>query len=334
MRRIVEPLRAMGARIDGRRGDGAESTADVYPPLHLEPAAGLHGIDYAMPVASGQVKSALLFAGLYAEGATVVREPGPSRDHSERMLRYLGAPVVGPDAGGVVQLDPGAWNRRLVARPITVPCDPSTAAFVLAAAIVAGGRVRVPGVCVNHTRTGFLDVLADMGVDVGVEPIDSASDEPVADLVIDAEPGALRPTTVQGPRVVRAIDELPILAVLASRADGVTWFRDAGELRVKESDRIATTAALLRAFGIDVTEQPDAFAVHGIGSRPLCAARVDAAGDHRIAMAATIAALAADNPSRVDDVANVATSYPTFVSDLCALGADVQTGSGPTPPTR
>lgn len=322
MRRVTDPVSRMGARFEGAAG---AKPGELYPPLRsLGAAGGVHGIDYTLPVASAQIKSAVLLAAMYGDGPTAVREPGPSRDHTERMLRYLGCPVrAGADAGpGVTVLDPTGWDGALAARPIAVPGDPSSAAFLVVAALVAGARrVVVRGVCVNDTRTGFLDVLAAMGARVALEARDDSGAEPVADLVVEGAAAGLRAVEVAGDVVVRAIDELPILAVAAARADGVTWFRDAAELRVKESDRIATTAAMLRAFGVEVEERPDAFAVHGVPDRPLAAGEVDAAGDHRIAMAGAVAALVADAPSRITDAANVATSFPGFVRAMNELGA-------------
>ena len=284
----------------------------------------LKGIDYTSPVASAQVKSAILLAGLYAEGATTVREPGSSRDHTERMLTYLGAPLTVPEPHTVV-LDPSGWTTGLAAKPIVVPADPSSAAFILIAALVAGvERVSVPSTCINPTRTGFLDAIGAMHGLVEREMMNNDGSEPIANLVISRGAGdALRATHVGGDLTVRSIDELPILAVLAAFADGETTFADAAELRVKESDRIATTCAMLRQFGVDCEEKPDGLIVSGQRDRTLTAARVDAAGDHRIAMAGAVAALRADGPSRIDDVANVDTSFPGFAQLMQSIGADV-----------
>jgi len=316
MRRVAAPLEQMGAKVSGREVGGK-----LYPPLHVQGGA-LVGIDYQSPVASAQVKSAILLAAMYARGRTRVVEPGPSRDHSERMLRYLGVPVEEP-ALHTVTLDPDAWDGRLVARPIAVPADPSSAAFIVAAGLIAGARrVTLPGTCVNPTRTGFLDVLIAMGATIGREDIDESGCEPVATLVLERGAGdELRAGRVAGDVTVRAIDELPILSVVAAFADGDTDFADAAELRVKESDRIATTCAMLRAFGVEVSERDDGFTVRGVPGRTLRAARIDAAGDHRIAMAGAVAALRADGPSRIDDVDNVATSFPGFDRLMNELGA-------------
>lgn len=318
MRRVAEPLARMGARVEGEGRPGRPG--EIYPPLTVHGARGaIRGIDELLPVASAQVKSAILLAGLYADGAVRVREPGPSRDHSERMLAHLGAPLR-VEADGAVLLDVRGWERRLRTASLVVPGDPSSAAFLVAAALVVGAdSVRIDGVCTNPTRTGFLDVLADLGATV--EQIDAreVGGEPVADLVVAAAKSgwsALRAAEVAGSITVRSIDELPILSVVAARADGTTQIRDAAELRVKESDRIATTCAMLRAFGVEVEERPDGFAVRGRQDQRLSAAHIDSAGDHRIAMAAAVAALAADGPSRIEDVDNVATSYPGFAEAL------------------
>jgi 3-phosphoshikimate 1-carboxyvinyltransferase len=326
MRRVIEPLASMGATITGRGGKGGAH--DVTPPLVIGPAAAaLRAIDYALPMASAQVKTAILLAGLWADGATAVTEPGPSRDHSERMLAYLGAPLS--TAGRRTVIDTRGWDRRLAGDGFEVPGDPSSSAFLIAAALLAGAReVRLPGICVNPTRTGFLDAIAAMGGTVVRDATRDAGPEPVADLVVRGPAPALRAAEIAGELAVRSIDELPILAVLAARAHGTTTIRDAEELRVKESDRIATTCAMLRAFGIACEPRPDGFVVEGAPERPLSAARVHADGDHRIAMAAAVAALVADGPTEIEDADNVATSYPGFAAALRRLGATITTVAG------
>lgn len=325
MRRVIEPLGRMGAAITG-----VGSGADLVPPLVVGPAPGpLRGIDYALPVSSAQVKTALVLAALWADGVTRLTEPGPSRDHTERLLRAMGAPVTVD--GRTVILDPAGWDRRLAIDEITVPGDPSSSAFLIAAAVVAGTRddgVACADVCVNPTRTGFVDALVAMGAPVAIERAAERGGEPVADLVVRGGAPALAGTELAGDLTVRAIDEVPVLAAVAARARGVTTIRDAEELVVKESDRIATTAAMLRAFGVEVETRPDGLTVQGQPDRPLRAARVDAAGDHRIAMAAAVAALVADGPTRIDDAANVATSFPTFVDVMRALGARIEVVQG------
>jgi len=325
MRRVIEPLAAMGATITGAGGAGGAGgdARDVTPPLVIGPATGpLAAIDYALPMASAQVKSAILLAGLYADGATAVTEPGPSRDHSERMLAYLGAPLTA--AGRRTVIDTRGWGRRLAGDGFEVPGDPSSAAFLVIAALLAGAHeVRLPGICVNPTRTGFLDAIAAMGGVVALDAPRDAGPEPVADLVVRGPAPGLRATEIAGDLAVRAIDELPVLAVLAARAHGTTTIRDAGELRVKESDRIATTCAMLRGFGVACEPRPDGMVIEGRPGRPLAAAHVHADGDHRIAMAAAVAALVADGPSQIDDADNVATSYPGFAAALTRLGAAI-----------
>lgn len=336
MRRVIDPLSRMGATITGR-GQGE----DVYPPLCVHAASEqLRAIDYALPMASAQVKSAILLAALYADGATVVREPGSSRDHSERMLARMGAPVrtLSRDSGGggVIELDTRGWDGALGADRIVVPGDPSQAAFVIAAGLLAGvERITVGDVCINPTRTGYLDVLGNMGALIEREAMSAAgseSDEPRADLsmsnrstgrggVSPAPSDELAGTVIAGDLTVRSIDELPILAVVAARASGVTEIRDASELRVKESDRIATTCEMLRAFGVDVEERPDGMIIQGAPDRRFTAARVHARGDHRIAMSAAVAGLCADGPVRVDGAECVATSFPNFVDVMRTLGA-------------
>jgi 3-phosphoshikimate 1-carboxyvinyltransferase len=323
MRRVIDPITAMGGRVTGVPGPRA---GDVYPPLAIAACEGrLHAIEYRLPMASAQVKSAVLLAALYADGTTRVIEPGPTRDHTERMLAHMGAPLVVHD-GGVVELDTRGWDRRFEVARFDGPGDPSSAAFLVAAALVAGAeRVSVGDVCINRTRTGFLDALALMNARVELESRRDEGGEPTADITVSHGAAAdLRGARIAGEVVVRAIDELPILAVVAARATGVTEFRDAAELRVKESDRIATTCAMLRAFGVEVHERPDGFTVHGVGDRTFLPATIDAAGDHRIAMSAAVAALRSSGPVRIDDVANVATSFPTFAATLMELGAIIR----------
>jgi 3-phosphoshikimate 1-carboxyvinyltransferase len=326
MRRVTEPLRSMGAAVSG--ASRADRPGEIYPPLVIHGVRErLRGIDVELAVASAQVKSAILLAGLYADGAVRVREPGPSRDHTERMLAELGAPIARASDGSVT-LDPVGWDRRLAAGSIEVPGDPSSAAFLVAAGLVAGAsRLELARVGLNPTRTGFLDALDEMGAGVRrALPGGGGPGEPIGDLVVEAPAGGatLRATAVGGSLVVRAIDELPILAVLAARADGTTTFADAGELRVKESDRLATTCAMLRAFGVEVEELPDGMVVRGQPGGRLRAAHIESHGDHRIAMSATIAALIADGPSRIEDTDNVATSFPGFARSLNQLaGAQV-----------
>jgi 3-phosphoshikimate 1-carboxyvinyltransferase len=317
MRRVISPLAKMNAKITGQ-GTGA----DITPPLTVGPASGpLTPLDYVLPMASAQVKTAILLAGLFADGDTAVTEPGPSRDHSERMLAYLGAPLT--VTGRRTVISTRGWNRRLACDGFEVPADPSSAAFHVVAAIIAGGEVRIPGVCINPTRTGFLDAITAMGGHVAIEDARAAGPETVADLVISGPAQQLHGITIGGDLAVRSIDELPVLAVLASRAHGTTVVRDAEELRVKESDRVETTCAMLRSFGVTCEVRPDGFAVEGCPERPLNPGRVHADGDHRIAMAAAVAGLVASGQTQIDDADNVATSYPGFASALADLGATI-----------
>jgi 3-phosphoshikimate 1-carboxyvinyltransferase len=318
MRRVSDPLLQMGASIVGTAKGN-----DLVPPLVVGPVTGaLRPLVISLEMASAQVKTAILLAGLCADGATRVTEPGPSRDHTERMLAYLGAPLVTADR--TITIDTAGWDRRLAGAGFEVPSDPSSSAFLVAAALLAGaGEVRLPNICVNPTRTGFLDAIAAMGGVVALEDRITTGPEPIATLVVRGAATELRATTIAGDLAVRSIDELPILAILASRARGTTTVRDAGELRVKESDRIATTCAMLRGFGITCESTPDGFTVEGRPDRPLDAAHVHAEGDHRIAMAAAVGGLVAQGATVVEDADNVATSYPGFAAAMRTLGADV-----------
>ena len=326
MMRVVGPLRARGAVIEGRAHTSKHG--EVAAPLVVGPlpeGRSLGPLEYESPVASAQVKSAVLLSGLYARGPTRFREPSVSRDHTERMLAALGCPLR--TLGTIVELDPGGWERRMPAFELAIPGDLSAAAFLLVAAqIVPGSRVTARGVGVNPTRTGLLEIARDMGAGLAVEPQGERAGEPVAELHAWSEP--LRAGTVGGETVARAIDEIPIACALAARASGVTRIRDAGELRHKESDRIATMATVLRSFGVTCEETPDGLDVEGRAS-PLEPAVVDSRGDHRIAMTAAVLALVARGPCRIGDAACIATSYPKFVGTLRALGARVEVLESP-----
>lgn len=302
MRRVVEPLTAMGASVVGR----AQATR---LPLGILGHRPLRSIAYGLPVASAQVKSAVLLAGLYADGPVSITEPAPSRDHSERLLARFGARLVRD--GQQLTLTPSP----LRATTVRVPGDMSSAAFLLvAAAIVPEARVTVRGVGVNPTRTGLLDVLAAMGASVErSELLDDG--EPTATVTV--ETSTLRGTSVGGALVVRLIDEVPALAVAAAVAAGPTTLTDASELRVKESDRIAALAAELSRLGARVTERADGMVIEG--GRKLHGGRVTSGGDHRMAMALAIAGLVADGETIVEDTACVATSFPGFADTLNAL---------------
>jgi 3-phosphoshikimate 1-carboxyvinyltransferase len=322
MGRVTRPLRARGARIEGRI-DGARN--DECAPLEVLPLEGgrrLWELEYELPVASAQVKSALLLSGLFADGATSLREPTLSRDHTERMLLAMGAPL--DTLGPLTRLDPAGWGRALRPLDITVPGDPSSAAFfVVAAHVVPQSRIAARGVCVNPTRTGFLEVLRDQGGGAALDPKGEQGAEPVADLHVGLRnTGALRgPARVAGELAVRCIDEVPALVAAAAVAPGVSEFRDLAELRVKESDRVRALVDMLRAFRVEAEELPDGLTVQG--GRPT-GARVHSRGDHRVAMAAAVLALGAAGESVIDDVGCVDTSFPDFAPLLRALGADIE----------
>ncbi|WP_298575613.1 3-phosphoshikimate 1-carboxyvinyltransferase [uncultured Luteimonas sp.] len=303
MRRVTVPLARMGARID--TGEGG------VPPLRIHGGSALHGIDIDTEVASAQVKSALLLAGLYARGATTVREPHPTRDYTERMLQALGWPIE--FSPGYARLEGG---HRLRARDIVVPADFSSAAFFLvAASLVPGSELRLRRVGVNPRRTGLLHVLRLMGADIVEHPAGEQGGEPVSDLVVRHAP--LRGIEVPEEHVADMIDEFPVLFVAAACARGTTVVRGAAELRVKESDRIATMAAGLRTLGASIDERPDGAVIQG--DARLGGGAVQSHGDHRIAMSFAVAAQLAQGEVRIGDVANVATSFPGF--DTLAVGA-------------
>ncbi|MCA9604976.1 MAG: 3-phosphoshikimate 1-carboxyvinyltransferase [Myxococcales bacterium] len=319
MRRVVEPLRARGAHIAGRSGAKPD---EVYPPLSIAPLVeGEHlgPLEYASPIASAQVKSCLLLSGLYAKGVTAIQEPVVSRDHTERMLGALGVPIhaVGP----MVVLDPDGWDRGWKGFDWTIPGDISGAAFVFAAAtMVPGSDVTVEGVGVNPTRTGILDALRGMRADLRFTPKgEAAGGEPWGDVrIVHRE---LSATMTAGEMLTRMIDEVPAFCAIAATAKGRSDVRDAEELRVKESDRVKTSAEVLEAFGVDHTELEDGLHVHGGGR--LEGAQVHSRGDHRIAMMGAVLGLVAEGETVVDDVECVATSFPRFAETLAALGADI-----------
>jgi 3-phosphoshikimate 1-carboxyvinyltransferase len=304
MRRIARPLRHMGADV---------TTTEGHAPLTIRGRA-LHGREHTLPVASAQVKSAILLAGLYAEGPTVVRQPGPARDHTELMLTAMGADVE--ISGLDVTLTPNASPLRPF--DLTVPGDVSSAAFLLVAALLLpGSEITVEGVGVNPTRTGFLDVLGNMGARISVDYRPRQGGEPTAD--VTARASDLHAVQVNGDTVVRMIDEFPLLAVAATQARGITLGRDAAELRVKETDRIAVIASELQKLGADIEPQPDGFIVRG--PTPLHGAIVDSHGDHRIAMALAVAGLVASGRTTVRNVSCIADSFPGFVKTLQKIGA-------------
>lgn len=295
MARVTEPLRAMGATI---------ATADGgRPPLHIRGGARLRGIDYRMPVASAQVKSALLLAALYAQGETRVTEPAPTRDHTERMLRAFGCTIGAKERQARVD-----GGQRLRAMAIDVPADLSSAAFFLVgAAITPGSDMQLTHVGVNPTRIGVITILRLMGADIELLNPRTAGGEPVADIRVRSRP--LKGIVVPVEQVPLAIDEFPALAIAAAVAEGDTTITGAEELRVKESDRIAAIAQGLQSLGIETAERPDGIIIHG---GRLCGGEVQSHGDHRIAMAFAMAGLRAEGPITVRDCDNVTTSFPGF----------------------
>jgi 3-phosphoshikimate 1-carboxyvinyltransferase len=311
MERVAGPLREMGADV---------RTRDGRPPVTIRGGRALHGIDYAMPVASAQVKSAILLAALYAEGPTTVRAPAVNRDHSERMLAGCGVRI---DTHGLrTTLHPPA---QLSSLRLSVPGDFSSAAFFIVAGLLgAGGTgLTIENVGMNPTRTGLLEVLRSMGGEIEVLNPRTSGAEPVADLLVRAS--ALRGVRVPAELVPLAIDELPVLFIAAACARGETLISGAEELRVKESDRIAAMSAGLTALGVAHSALPDGMRIEGRGEGlAFGGGEIDSCGDHRIAMSFAIASLRAAGAIRVRDVANVATSFPDFVGLARSVGFDVR----------
>ena len=310
MRRVMDPLSRMGARIDAEAGG--------VPPLRIHGGQALRGMDYTLEVASAQVKSAVLLAGLYASGETVVREPHPTRDYTERMLAAFGVQIEFSPGHARLQ-----GRQRLRATDIAVPADFSSAAFfIVAASVIPGSHLRLRAVGLNPRRTGLLLALRAMGADIAEENRSEHGGEPVADLVI--RHAALHGIEVPESIVPDMIDEFPALFVAAACASGKTVVRGAAELRVKESDRLASMATGLRNLGIQVDETPDGATIHGgvIGT-----GSVESHGDHRIAMAFSIAAQRATGAVRIADVANVATSFPGYDALAQQVGFGTFTGA-------
>ena len=308
MRRVTEPLASMGAIID--------ATEAGTPPLRVRGGRALRGIDYASPIASAQVKSAVLLAGLYAGGETAVTEPHPTRDYTERMLRAFGWPIA---------FEPGrarlSGGHVLRATDVVVPADFSSAAFfIVAASVVPGSELVLRNIGMNPRRTGLLHVLRAMGANIAERDSHGAGGEPVADLVVRHAP--LRGIDVPVEHVADMIDEFPALFVAAACAEGVTTIRGAEELRVKESDRLAVMAAGLRALGARVEETPDGAAIEG---GQLHGGTVESHGDHRIAMAFAVAGAIAGGEVTICDCTNVATSFPGFVELANGCGLVLRT---------
>jgi 3-phosphoshikimate 1-carboxyvinyltransferase len=317
MGRIATPLRMMGAQVVGEKA-----------PISIKGSDHLCGIHYRTPVASAQIKSCILFAGLRAEGETVVSEPSLSRDHTERMLRALGVSVISSGGQEVVSRKETAVLRTHEVRltppshlepfHLRVPADISSAAFfMVGAAILPEAKVDLREVSINPSRTGILDVFEEAGIDVRLGDETESLGEPAADIEIRSSRQDLRPFTIEGSLVPRLIDEIPVLAVLATQCRGTSWIKDASELRVKESDRIELIALGLRAMGAIVETNPDGFSI--TGPCQLKGAHIDCAGDHRIAMAFAIAGLIAEGDTTIGGAECIATSFPDFSEQLGRL---------------
>ena len=302
MERVATPLRLMGAQLD---------TQDGHPPVHIHGGAALRAIDYTLPMASAQVKSAILLAALRANGHTRVSEPAPTRDHTERMLQGFGVQLE--RSGATVAMRGGQTLRGTA---VNVPGDISSAAFfIVAGCLAAPAGLTLRGVGVNSTRTGLIDMLRLMGAQIDIRPQQSAGPEPIADITVHAAP--LRGVVIPPHLVPLAIDELPVFFIAAACATGETVVTGAAELRVKESDRLAAMASGLEAVGVRCELLPDGIRIQGGGLR---GGRVNSHGDHRIAMAFAIASVRAGAAIEIDDVANVGTSFPGFPAAARTLG--------------
>lgn len=300
MGRVVKPLSMMGAKIENE-----------YCPLYIT-GTKLHGIDYKMPVASAQVKTAIILAGLYADGETVIHEIEKSRDHTELMLSAMGADLTVDNLDITVKP-----TNDLTAVNVDVPGDISSAAFFLVlGAIMPNSQITVTNVGINPTRTGIIDVLKDMGADITLENVHTSAGETVADITVRSS--SLKGTTVGGDIIPRLIDELPIIAVAAVFADGQTVIKDAQELKVKETNRIRAVVDEFNKCGIDITETDDGMIING--GKSIHSADFKTYGDHRMAMSLTVLAQLADGESTLDDSDCACVSYPTFFDDFYKLG--------------
>jgi len=323
MKRIVEPLQAMGVSIQASPGFTA--------PLNLAGRTSnskLLPLEYNLPVASAQVKSCLLLAALDADGTTTLREPGPSRDHTERMLRAMGV-GISKETKSIPGDQDWRYETRLtppnpaelVPLNFDIPGDISSAAFLIVAALITpGSNIRLQGVGLNPTRTGLLDALQAMGADIHITNLTESLGEPVGDLQVRY--GPLRSTQISGSLVVRMIDEFPAFAVAAANAQGRSIVSQAAELRHKESDRISDLCGELHSLGVDVEESADGFSING--GEILKGGEVDPHGDHRLAMALAVAGLAAEEPVIIQDAGIIAESFPQFVPSLRDLGVDIR----------
>ncbi|MBS62489.1 3-phosphoshikimate 1-carboxyvinyltransferase [Salinisphaera sp.] len=311
MARVIEPLRLMGARIDGEEGGRA--------PLVIQGGQALNGIDYTPPVASAQIKSCVLLAGLYAQGSTRVTEPGISRDHTERMLSAFGVRIERQARTLAI-----AGGQSLQAGDVAVPADLSSAAFFMVGASIAeASAIVLPGVGINPTRRGVIDILGRMGADIRLHDERIQAGEPVAD--IEVRSASLQGIDIGGDEVELAIDEFPAIFIAAACAEGTTRLTGAAELRVKESDRIAVMADGLSQLGVDVSVADDGLTIVGRGAGPVFGGGlIESHDDHRIAMAFAMAALRADAPIEIDDCDFVDTSFPGFVALASAAGLQIE----------
>lgn len=302
MRRIVDPLRQMGADIRGRQNG-------QFTPLAIQ-GTKLSAINYTLPVASAQVKSAILLAAFYADGITSIEEPVATRDHTEIMLGHFGADIKRD--GNKILLEGG---QKLRAGHVKVPGDISSAAFMIGAALITeNSEVHLENVGINPTRTGIIDVVMEMGADLEVNELDSEG-ERAAELIIRSS--KLKGVEISGDLIPRLIDEIPVIALIATQCHGTTVIRDAEELRVKETDRIAAVVDELSKMGADITATEDGMIING--PTPLVGADMKTYGDHRLGMMAAVAALAADGPVRIDEPDCIAVSYPGFMEHLNSL---------------
>jgi 3-phosphoshikimate 1-carboxyvinyltransferase len=321
MRAVTEPLVRRGAQIQGT--PHPQEPGELCLPLTIGPfeKERLEAIDYVMSRPNDHAKGALLFSGLFAAGPTLIHEPVLSRDHTERMFDALGLPVQA--AGSMVALHPPADPLAIRGFDADIPGDISAAAFVLAAAqLVPDSSVSTRRTGLNPTRTGILDMIRLFGGRTGISPTGDSLGEPFGE--VSSRAGALRGIKISGELALRGMDEIPVACVLAARARGVTEISDVAELRDDSSDRLAALTGMLRAFGVSVSEKPDGLVIEGRPERPLAAARVSSGGDHRVAMAAVLLALAAEGESVVDDADPIAVSFPRFVGTLRALGAEIE----------
>ena len=300
MDRVITPLTMMGAKIDGRK-DG------MYLPLSTHRAT-LKGIYYEVPVKSAQVKSALLLAGLFAQGKTTIVEQAKTRDHTENMLQAFGAAIESSELTHTI-----SSNKTLRATNVTVPGDISSAAFFLvAAAIVPNSTIALKNIGLNITRTGIIDVLKKMGANITITNEREISGEKLGNISISYQP--LSGITIEGDMIPRLIDEIPIIALLATQAEGTTVIKNAEELRVKETDRIHAVVDILSTLGANVEETKDGMIIHG--KTPLTGGSIKSYSDHRIAMMGVVASLISEHPVQIDDVSSIAISYPTFFDHL------------------